>query len=135
MLQLTASGGIAHGIRSAQHGAELRSCCLQNSNDSFQPQKQVLQSSTERFVFHDRLSEASLPCLLCCTDQKDFQIKAVLQIEFLCNEKSFSMNLQATYKKVEKKNRMFSFQRKTRRYSKNLYIILGVILKRLSIGR
>lgn len=28
-----------------------RNGCLQNSNDSFQPQKQVLQSSTERFVF------------------------------------------------------------------------------------
>ena len=117
MLQLTASGGIAHGIRSA-HGAELRSCCLQNSNDSFQPQKQVLQSSTERFVFHDRLSEASLPLRRYCldgADQKDFQIKAVLQIEFLCNEKSFSMNLQVTaYKKVEGKKGIVSTQKETR---------------------
>ena len=89
-----------------------RNGCLQNSNDSFQPQKQVLQSSTERFVFSEWWIRPCKIVLMCCySDQKDFQNKSSVvlhyKLSFFWDEKSFSMNLQVTaYKKGWKKQRI-----------------------------
>ena len=89
-----------------------RNGCLQNSNDSFQPQKQVLQSSTERFVFWEWWIRPCKIVLMCCySDQKDFQNKSSVvllhyKLSFFWDEKSFSMNLQVTaYTKKGKKRR------------------------------
>ena len=121
MLQLTAGdsnrGSLPPRRRRALRGTPRRAQrngCLQNSNDSFQPQKQVLQSSTERFVFSEWWIRPCKIVLMCCySDQKDFQNKSSVvlhyKLSFFWDEKSFSMNLQVTAytkkrEKEEKKN-------------------------------
>ena len=88
-----------------------RNGCLQNSNDSFQPQKQVLQSSTERFVFWEWWIRPCKIVLVCCySDQKDFQNKSsvvhtTLQIEFLLRWEKFlhESSSDCIHKKRKKK--------------------------------